>query len=37
MEQFQLYEGGEPYIFVSYARKDKSRVFPFLEALQQAG
>lgn len=37
MERFQPYEGGEPYIFVSYARRDKNRVFPFLEALQQAG
>lgn len=37
MEQFQPYEGGEPYIFISYARRDKNRVFPFLKALQKAG
>ncbi|MBR0281397.1 MAG: leucine-rich repeat protein [Oscillibacter sp.] len=31
------YEGGEPYIFISYARKDWERVKPLLEALADAG
>lgn len=36
MEKLQPYEGQEPYIFISYARKDTNRVFPFLQALQQS-
>lgn len=31
------YEGQEPYIFTSYARKDWKRVKPFLDALSDAG
>lgn len=31
------YEGPEPYIFVSYARKDADTVFPLLDALCAAG
>ena len=34
---FQPYEGKEPYIFVSYARKDSEQVIPLLEALSGAG
>ena len=31
------YEGREPYIFISYARKDKEEVLPYLDALSGAG
>ena len=31
------YEGRAPYIFISYARKDKERVTPYLNALSGAG
>ena len=31
------YEGTEPYIFISYARKDAEQVYPLLDALQAAG
>lgn len=31
------YEGREPYIFISYARKDAERVLPYLDALSGAG
>ena len=31
------YEGREPYIFISYARKDAERVAPYLDALSGAG
>ena len=31
------YEGREPYIFISYARKDKAQVLPYLDALSGAG
>ena len=31
------YEGMEPYIFISYARKDKERVLPLLNAISGAG
>ncbi len=31
----QAYTGSEPYIFVSYAHKDKETVFPFISALQK--
>ena len=34
---FQVYEGTDPYIFVSYARRDKERVFPLLDALHGEG
>ena len=33
----QPYEGQEPYIFISYARKDAERATPFLSALSGAG
>ncbi|MBR0282832.1 MAG: leucine-rich repeat protein [Oscillibacter sp.] len=34
---FEPYEGAEPYIFVSYARKDMKQVIPLLDALHLAG
>lgn len=34
---FQPYEGTKPYIFVSYAHKDKARVMSLLDALNLAG
>lgn len=34
---FKPYEGSEPYIFVSYARKDSGQVAPLLDALNFAG
>ena len=34
---FQPYEGTEPYIFISYARKDGMRARSLLEALHRAG
>lgn len=33
----KLYEGNEPYLFVSYAHKDSDRVLPILEALSSHG
>ena len=33
----RIYEGREPYAFVSYAHKDADRVLPIIEALQSAG
>ena len=33
----QPYEGSEPYVFVSYSRKDSARVFPILQRLQAEG
>lgn len=33
----EAYEGNRPYLFVSYSHKDKDRVFPILEQMQQAG
>ena len=33
----KVYEGPEPFIFISYARKDKDTVFPLLDALCSAG
>ena len=32
---FVPYDGGEPYIFISYAHKDTGRVEPYLRALQE--
>lgn len=32
----QLYDGQEPYVFISYTRKDSERVFPLLQALTEA-
>ena len=37
MSAFEPYEGTDPYIFISYARKDKDRVFPLLDALRDLG
>ena len=34
---FKPYEGDEPYIFVSYGRKDRDRVFSLLDALHDKG
>ena len=31
------YEGKEPYVFVSYAHKDKNKVMPLVEGLQKRG
>ena len=36
-DTFRPYEGTEPYIFVSYGRKDRDRVFPLLDALHEKG
>lgn len=33
----QPYEGNKPYVFVSYSHKDKDRVFPILERMEQVG
>ena len=33
----QPYEGSKPYVFVSYSHKDKDRVFPILERMEQVG
>ena len=33
----QIYNGNEPYIFISYALKDNATVLPFIEALQGRG
>ena len=33
----KVYEGKEPYIFVSYAHKDSQRVLPIVRALQEQG
>ena len=32
-----VYEGREPYIFISYAHKDSHRVLPIVEALAEKG
>ena len=32
-----VYEGNEPYIFISYAHKDSPKVLPIIEALQDNG
>ena len=36
-EIIRPYEGNDPYIFVTYARKDTDTVLPFLEAMDKAG
>ena len=33
--EIKAYAGEEPYIFVSYASKDKDTVYPFLNAITQ--
>jgi len=33
----ELYEGNEPYIFVSYSHKDTDRVLPYIQALSDGG
>lgn len=33
----QAYTGNAPYIFISYAHKDKERVYPIIEGLQRRG
>lgn len=33
----QAYTGNAPYIFISYAHKDKTRVYPIIEGLQRHG
>lgn len=35
--EFNLYEGKEDYIFVSYSHKDKERVFPVLKKMMESG
>lgn len=37
MSDLKAYKGNAPYIFVSYAHRDSDRVFPLLQALQDAG
>ena len=37
MEKPQAYTGNAPYIFISYAHKDKERVYPIIEGLQRRG
>ena len=37
MSKPRAYEGGEPYVFVSYAHKDSNKVLPIVSALQQQG
>ena len=37
MSAFEPYEGNDPYIFISYGRKDKDRVFSLLDALHDKG
>ncbi len=34
---FQLYEGKEPYIFISYSRNDNVRAHSLFDALRRAG
>ena len=34
---FRPYEGGEPFIFISYAHKNSADVFPILEKMDAAG
>jgi hypothetical protein len=34
---FEAYEGSEPYIFVSYAHKDKNAVYPEIKRLHDVG
>lgn len=34
---FQPYEGSEPYIFVWYAKEDRERAIPLLDALNRVG
>ncbi|MCU6761096.1 Internalin-A precursor [uncultured Roseburia sp.] len=36
-DEFNLYEGRENYIFVSYSHKDKDRVFPVLKKMIESG
>jgi len=37
MERPAVYEGKEPYIFISYAHRDSDRVIPLIEAIQNRG
>lgn len=37
MDSYKVYEGQEPYLFVSYAHKDSVRVIPILNALEASG
>ena len=34
---YEIYEGSEPYIFISYAHKDTDIVMPLIRGLQEAG
>ena len=34
---YSVYEGSEPYIFVSYAHKDAAMVMPLITGLQDRG
>ena len=36
-EQIRPYEGTDPYIFISYAHRDKDRVLPVLRSLSERG
>lgn len=33
----EVFEGSEPYVFVSYAHADKERVVPLIQGLQRRG
>ena len=34
-KQYRVYNGGEPYGFISYAHKDAARVLPVIAALSR--
>lgn len=37
MEKQRIYEGGEPYLFVSYAHKDTQQAMPIIRGMMQRG
>lgn len=37
MDQYKVYEGQEPYLFVSYAHKDSGTVIPLIRGLMKRG
>ena len=37
IENGRVYEGSEPYIFISYAHKDSAKMLPIIRKLQQIG
>ena len=36
-KQLKIYDGKEPYIFISYAHKDSEQVLPIIHRMQQSG